>query len=69
MTDHLLGFWTFIVVVVLNLAGLVLDALLAVWGQPTITQRVWALPLLGAPILFLQVAGVAGLAIHFYGSR
>ena len=62
------GLLVFIVVVVLNVAGLLLDGLLLAAKQPTITDRVWERPILGLPILLVQLTGIAGLAVHFYAS-
>lgn len=63
---NLLGLVTFIVVVVLNSSGLLLDLALLLQGRETITQLVRQAPGLGWPILALQILGVMGLILHFY---
>jgi hypothetical protein len=47
--------------------GLGLDLGLDYYGFRTFTSRVWQSPLLGLPILSVPVAGLLGLAYHFYG--
>jgi hypothetical protein len=63
------GLWVFVSVLVLNLAGVVLDGILYLTGHITITamvRRDWSL---GTPILVLQVVGLIGIAVHFYAYR
>jgi hypothetical protein len=62
-----LGLIVFIAVLVVNILGLLLDGFLLLAGFRTITNRVRKNPILGFPILLLQLVGLAGLAIHFYG--
>lgn len=56
----------FALVVLLDALGLALDAWLSLSGRPTISDEVWRAPVLGVPILALQVAGTVALAGHFY---
>ncbi len=69
MSTHAIGLVAFIAVVVLDAAGLLLDLFLWLTGRTTITQRVWARPILGTPIMAMQVVGVVGLFVHFYGAK
>jgi hypothetical protein len=59
------GLAVFVVMVVLDAGGLLLDLGLWLLGLPTITSKVMATPGLCVPILALQLAGTAGLALHF----
>jgi hypothetical protein len=54
--------------VVYGVAGLVLllDLFLLLSGQETISAYVWSTPALGLPILGVLLAGIGGLAFHFY---
>jgi hypothetical protein len=63
---QVIGLEIFVIVVVLDLMGLAFDVFLYLTGQKTITEHVWAQPILGVPILFLQQVAVFGLAVHFY---
>ncbi len=60
------GLVAFVLVVLLNAAGLLLDLFFVLTGHPTITSNVMANPANGIPILALQVVGLVGLACHFY---
>lgn len=65
------GLVVFVVVVVLNVVGLLVDFILILLGMTTITEvvccRAWWL---GAVIIAVQVVGVVGLAYHFHlGSK
>jgi hypothetical protein len=66
MTIGTAGLVLFVAVVAVNVVGLWLDLALLTSGRETITQRVWKCPPLGLPILTWQLAGLAGLAVHFY---
>jgi hypothetical protein len=61
------GFYVFLAVLALNVAALFVDYLLMLWKQPTISEWVWKVPALGVPILVLQLVGLVGLGVHFYG--
>jgi hypothetical protein len=63
------GLIIFVVVQALNLSGLALDLVLYLCGLTTVSERVWARPLLGVPIVVLQAAGAYALATHFWGGR
>ena len=66
MSHDVAGLWVFVVVTLLNTAGLLLDLMLLAMQQPTITERVWENKVLAVPILLVQVVGLAGLAVHFF---
>lgn len=61
-----LGLVIFVQVVVLDVIALLLDLFLWLRGKPTITGTVRHHPLLGIPILLLQLIGMVGLFSHFY---
>jgi hypothetical protein len=61
------GLAVFVAVVLVNVAGLLLDLCLERAGYTTVTALVRAQPLWGVPILGLQVLGGAGLGFHFWG--
>jgi hypothetical protein len=63
------GLCIFVTAVVLDAGGLALDGVLYFMGLPTVTAAVMRNSWLGVPILALQVAALAGLALHFYGRR
>jgi hypothetical protein len=56
----------FIIVVAVDVLTLVIDAACALLGEGTITAYVIANPIWGIPLLFWQLIGAAGLAIHLY---
>jgi hypothetical protein len=60
------GLCMFVLTVLVNVAGLIYDLYLFWSGQLTITQKVWEHPILGVPIILLQVIGLVGLLLHFY---
>jgi hypothetical protein len=63
-TVGLIGFLTaFAVDVVL----LLIDLFLWADGLETISQHVWSNPVLGLPIILVQVVGGSALGLHFYG--
>jgi hypothetical protein len=63
------GLAVFVVVVVLDAFGLLLDlAILLEYGlEATITRRVRRRPVLGLPIVAAQIAAAAGIVVHLYG--
>jgi hypothetical protein len=60
------GLVLFLIVLVLNLLGVLLDVVLLAQGLPTISQTVWDHPALACPILFWQALGLVGLAVHLW---
>lgn len=60
------GLIVFVVVLSLDLLGLLYDLFRYLMGWTTISMWVWAYPWWGLPLLALQAAGIAGLAVHFY---
>ena len=67
MTCADLGLAAFVLVVVADALGLVIDLCFLLTGQPTITSGVTKSPRWGIAILTFQLAGVVGLMTHFYG--
>ena len=65
MPSHI-GLTVFIQVVLMDVVGLLLDLFLWWRGRPTITGTVRQHPLMGVPILVLQLIGAVGLFSHFY---
>ena len=63
-----IGLIVFVTVQSLNLIGLLFDLWLWCNGHSTITQHVWNTPIYGLPIILLQVIGLIGLIVHFYGN-
>lgn len=59
----------FLAINFLNVAGIHLDLILWTRGLPTITHMVRTTPILGLPILGIQVIAFLALALHFYGKR
>jgi hypothetical protein len=57
----------FAAIVLLNVAGLVVDLVLDWAGWTTISQLVWMNGWVGLPIIVLQAVGLVALALHFYG--
>jgi hypothetical protein len=57
----------FMSVVLLNIAGLALDAVLWFSGAPTVTAYVRVNQLAGVPLVVLQGIGAVALAVHFWG--
>lgn len=63
------GLLVFVLVVVLNVAGLAIDFALGRLGVPQITDLARSYPLLALLILSVQVAGLAGLVYHFLNGK
>jgi hypothetical protein len=62
------GLIVFVTVAVLNIAALLMDAVLKwVVKKPTISEHVWEHPALGVPLIAVQVAALVGLAVHLFG--
>jgi hypothetical protein len=64
-----IGLAVFVTVVVLNVAGLMLDVSLYAAGRPTITATARKYAWLASVILIVEQAGVCGLAMHFHPSK
>lgn len=60
------GLFLFIVSVVLNVLGLLLDWFLWSMGWQTITDRVRTDWIVAVPIIEIQLIGLFGLIIHFF---
>lgn len=60
------GLIVYVSVMAISVAALLYDWWLKANDLQTITDRVYATPLLGVPILLFQVAGLIGLGLHFY---
>ncbi len=61
------GLLAFVMVVTVDAAALITDLIVWLLGMPTLTREVRRYPLLGLPVLMLQVVGVVGLAAHLWG--
>lgn len=61
------GLLTFIVVQILNMIGLLFDLWLCYCEYLTITEWVWKIPAIGIFIILVQLVGLGGLIVHFYG--
>lgn len=61
------GLWLFVIVIMLQVNGLLLDLLLIKFGWPTITEfcrrNYWA----GIAVILLYSAGIVGLTFHLCG--
>lgn len=56
----------FVICVILDVLALFLDLLLYACEQETITEWVWRHPVLGVPLVLVQVMLVVSLALHFW---
>ncbi len=66
MSIAYIGLAMFIITVIVNVAGLSLDAFLALNDLPTVTDYVRGNHAIGVPILLLQLFAFVGLFAHFY---
>ena len=60
------GLLVFVVVLLLNVAGIFLDFFLLVCKMTTITVHSRSYPLIGVTIILLQFLAMIGIAIHFF---
>jgi len=65
VTREDIGLAVFVAVVILDVAGLLLDFWLDRVGLVTITSLDATYPAIGWGILLLQVVGIFGLGVHF----
>ena len=62
------GLILFLICTTIEIDGAIIDLLLWVSHRHTISAFVRLHPAAGIPILLLHIAGVMGLAYHFWGS-